>query len=306
MKKIQVFFAGILLLFITVPAIAQQGEPALVTITYAFVHVNDTNHRESPIRENMALCVGQNSSKYTNAINEDRIRKSVKAIRNLPPVPPPVAADGSVKVVRGHPMAIVYGRGYTQDCLFQHIKEKKLNIESNLGSTLYLTEASLPKINWKLDKETRKIGEYTCQKAVGDYVGRTYTAWFTTELPFRNGPWKLNGLPGLILEASDAKNEVAFLYKDISRDTTYRDTDMYNKDQLIKVNAKAYERAYEAYLNDPQGVVLSQHSDESSITLAYVDSTGKITVGDKAKALVEQFKKETVSNTNNPLELIKQ
>ena len=116
----------------------------------------------------------------------------------------------------------------------------------------------------------------------------------------------LNGLPGLILEASDSKNEVSFLYKSISRDTADRTTALFNKDLLVKANQKNYERAYEAYLNDPKGVVLSQMPGETTVALGYIDSTGKIKMGEKALPFIEQYRKETVANTNNPLELKKQ
>lgn len=58
-------------------------------------------------------------------------------------------------------------------------------------------------INWNLLDETKKINNFTCQKATGKFRGRTYTAWFTSEIPLSYGPWKLNGLPGLILEVYD-------------------------------------------------------------------------------------------------------
>ena len=68
-------------------------------------------------------------------------------------------------------------------------------------------------IDWKIAKETKKIGEFKCQKAETDFRGRHYTAWFAPEIPINNGPWKLQGLPGLILEASDDKKQVSFVFE---------------------------------------------------------------------------------------------
>ena len=86
---------------------------------------------------------------------------------------------------------------FSRDIGFTYVKEKK------------------PKINWEIKNETKKIGKYKCRKAEAEFRGRNYTAWFTTEIPLPFGPWKLQGLPGLILEAYDAKKEVYFYFKKI-------------------------------------------------------------------------------------------
>jgi GLPGLI family protein len=67
-----------------------------------------------------------------------------------------------------------------------------------------------PLIDWKISSDTATFGGLHCQKATGHFKGRDYTAWFCPDLPVHTGPWKLNGLPGVIVDAHDAKNEVVF------------------------------------------------------------------------------------------------
>ncbi len=65
----------------------------------------------------------------------------------------------------------------------------------------YLTSEKMPETKWMLQAERDTICGYSCQKATGEYAGRAWTAWFAEVLPTRFGPWRLNGLPGLILRA---------------------------------------------------------------------------------------------------------
>lgn len=74
-----------------------------------------------------------------------------------------------------------------------------------------LVEEAITTIPWQILNETRVIANLECQKAVGKFRGREYTVWFTRKIPVRFGPWKLQGLPGLILEATDKTNQVQFL-----------------------------------------------------------------------------------------------
>lgn len=64
--------------------------------------------------------------------------------------------------------------------------------------------------HWQITEEVDTVFGYSCQKAITDYAGRSYSAWFTTDIPINDGPWKFFGLPGLILKVGD--NEGVFQY----------------------------------------------------------------------------------------------
>lgn len=98
----------------------------------------------------------------------------------------------------------------TSDNIYLNEKESSLYINKNFNRNNYLIKEALEKINWKIEQETKEILGYVCQKATGICKGRLYTAWFTTDIPASLGPWKLHGLPGLILEAYDARQWIKF------------------------------------------------------------------------------------------------
>jgi len=91
-----------------------------------------------------------------------------------------------------------------------YVDKGKLFTVKTTYSQSYLIAGEGDKIDWKIDRETKSILGYTCQKATGVCKGRKYTAWFTTDIPASFGPWKLQGLPGLILEAYDDRYFIKF------------------------------------------------------------------------------------------------
>ena len=54
--------------------------------------------------------------------------------------------------------------------------------------------------DWQFSSDTLTVLGYVCQKATTSFRGRDYEAWFSPEIPIKEGPWKLYGLPGLILK----------------------------------------------------------------------------------------------------------
>lgn len=101
------------------------------------------------------------------------------------------------------------------------INRKQNLLTERLFEGLYLknyfaVQEALPKMKWKLTNEKKTIGGYNCKKASVEFRGRTYDAWYTVKIPIALGPWKFNGLPGLILEVNDLKSIYKWQVKLIS------------------------------------------------------------------------------------------
>jgi len=97
-----------------------------------------------------------------------------------------------------------------------------INIESNellsyvtLFKKTYVIQETVPKITWDIKNEFKQLNNIQCQKAEGYFRGRIYTVWFANDLSLPFGPWKLHGLPGIIMEASDSKKEIYYRAKKI-------------------------------------------------------------------------------------------
>lgn len=62
-----------------------------------------------------------------------------------------------------------------------------------------------------MDTTENKAEGYDCVMATANYHGRDWTVWFAPEIPMQEGPWKLTGLPGLILEATESTGQHSFI-----------------------------------------------------------------------------------------------
>lgn len=67
-------------------------------------------------------------------------------------------------------------------------------------------EESLDTMEWTLEEGTETICGYPCNKATTTYGGREWTVWYTSDIPTSAGPWKFNGLPGLVMAAQDSES----------------------------------------------------------------------------------------------------
>ena len=230
-------------------------EPVLYNVVYEFKHVRDLSQKNNPLVTNMILSLGKESSRYcSEKLYNERINPVQKKDNQVQSTP-----KTSVTVTGGPMLTVGKGGVIINEEIVKNRANATLETVGNLAFKTYYVPENLPKIDWSLQNEKKVIGKYNCQKATGKYAGRTYEAWFTSELPFSDGPFKLNGLPGLILEAQDATGEVIFTFKEISQSPKENEVvSSFLKDKRsIKAAPKDYNRSLEAFTTDPESATLA-------------------------------------------------
>ena len=120
--------------------------------------------------------------------------------------------------------------------VYKNYPTGQMTITDRISSQGYRYADSLHTQTWTMGDSTREVLGYTCQQATADFRGRRWTAWFATDIPISDGPWKLGGLPGLILEAYDEGQQHIFTAVGLER----------VKDELIIFNQKdGHNRRFE-------------------------------------------------------------
>jgi GLPGLI family protein len=270
---------------------AQTPDKAIWLAHYNFTHKADTSQGATLYTEKFILLLGKNASVYRSLdkqLNEEataaEIASQVKASAN------PHAVD---LTLHGAPVT-------TTDEYYQYIGDNKLYTEKKIIN-YYVTEEPMPVINWKVTKDTMSFAGQRCQKAMAHFKGRDYIAWFSPDLPFRNGPWKLNGLPGLIVEAYDTKKEVVFNFAGFEDKS--QSTDMISVDQTdIKASVDELEKLHQAQLADPRGFAKAMRGGGSTKQKRATESPlNSVSAADiKSINIVSTAPKVPV---NNPIEL---
>jgi len=194
---------------------AQSPEPILARAVYEYVHVLDTNNRANMYTEEMLLAIGQNASVYTSLAKIYQTRSLEKQ------------KEDATKNYTGNDFPVVRykaGRYTTPTEIYRFDTDRKVFVKEFLIRD-YLYEEPEVTPNWSLKDDTTSFLGIHCQKATTNFKGRAWEVWFASEIPFQAGPWLLAGLPGLIIEAKDSKNEVFFHLKGFEKAQKSKDLD---------------------------------------------------------------------------------
>lgn len=140
-----------------------------------------------------------------------------------------------------------------------------MKVYDTAGMEQYVVEEPIENIDWTIVEDSvKKVLGYDCIMATADYHGRKWTAWFTPEIPLQAGPWKLAGLPGLILEA-DADNGVYSFVATGIQNTTRQISQVYLADRYQKVSRKDLLKAKRSFLDNPLGQINAKYGDKGVV-----------------------------------------
>lgn len=96
--------------------------------------------------------------------------------------------------------------------IFRSKSDNRMTVYDKAGSLEYgVYTEPLGEIQWEITDSAKTVLGYECVMATANYHGRDWTVWFAPDIPLQEGPWKICGLPGLILEASESTGQHSFV-----------------------------------------------------------------------------------------------
>lgn len=188
-------------------------------------------------------------------------------------------------------------------------RKKNSTVHSNyiMVQNMFIVETN-DKINWNLVDETKTIGGYKLQKATAKYGGRNWTAWFTKEISLNEGPYKFKGLPGMIFEIYDDKDNFKFsLVKSYKLSKTYDTLEILEKfggQNAVKIPEARLKKMMLDYYNDPLHTFKEHYKNNTNPDAHFMVMGIEVKSPEQFKELSEMMQKNIKKN-NNPIELDK-
>lgn len=161
--------------------------------------------------------------------------------------------------------------------------------------------------NWKILPDKEKIGAYNTQKATTEFGGRKWTAWFSTELPFQDGPYKFHGLPGLIVKVEDDEKNYSWTLQGNKNVENWEEFSFAEKantkygmsNTAVATTKEKFTKSYENFKADPLAEARPYMTPE------FLNRTmpgSSKTFGEMMKEQ-EKLLKDFFGSNNNPIEI---
>lgn len=232
MKK---FLAFVSVCFMTIMANAQKAD---IKVSYVEKY---SNHLDFPLQKKFILHANKSISKFCDPVGEyvDSLRSTPKGEKEY--------VDMLTKAIEsgGEPMS-----SSSDLWVFQSLEDEAVTVFDISGDDMYTYSESWNEMEWEIKDSVKTVLGYECIMAITNYHGREWIVWFAPELPLSYGPWKLRGLPGLILEAEDSQGKYRFEANGIVKDSSEIQP-LYAKDKYFVAKRKEMLKSDRFILENP-------------------------------------------------------
>ena len=270
--NIKTLLALALLLFIYDPSNAQNfpKDTLRYEIIYDYSYQVNKEDTLSKQKEQMVLKIAKNFSFYAS-LNKSKLKDLEKNWKE---------SDG-LPDRKSLPRTKLY---YT--IVKEYVKNQMIFGDS-FGQSHFYFSKDLEKFEWKLTEEQKEILGYSCKKATTKFAGRDYVAWYTTEISVADGPYKFQGLPGLILAVYDSSKHFQYTVSSIKNSASF-----YNTEDHFKKSTPITSDEYK---------LVKRRNKEKPST--FMNSAG-MTFPQEFLDGADQRAKDKMKFENNPMELI--
>ena len=236
---------------------------SLMQVTYKVRSITDSLAPDKVAEDDMILQIGASGiSKFyvDTRIQDSIIQSRISAAR----------MSGSMTIQPGtNLLGDNVGSG-NRSIIFKNWPNKSITVTDRVVTDTYSYTEPSNQIKWQILPNTDTILSYLCQKAMTTFRGRNYEAWFASDIPIGEGPWKFSGLPGLILKVYDTREHYVFECIGMEQSQVpmeYADLDYFttSRRNLARVSRRFYE--------DPIAATRGAGSMEASIRAAAIAST---------------------------------
>ena len=159
------------------------------------------------------------------------------------------------------------------------VTDNKFYYYDKVGTERFCYKEDIPLLNWVVSDSTKTILGYECFLASVDYHGRKWIAWFSPEIPVAAGPWKLQGVPGLIFEATTEDGLYRFEADGIQQ-TEKPISPIYLANEYEKTDRIKFLKAKRGFMDNPVGAINAQFSG-SGVSIRSVRISGDTDSGSK-------------------------
>lgn len=247
MNQISIFISLFISLFLGYSSslFAQKIDNTHLRITYFYQQINDTvNH--TGLHEDFILDIGDKFSKYESLnsyLTNDTIMKMEQQHLSSEEI------QTRLRNIFDYEFSLRVFKNYPNNGNITFVDYVFLN--------KFSYREAMNQMKWNITNEKDTLLGYPIQKATCSYHGRIWNAWFTTEIPISDGPWKFNGLPGLILKVRDSQLQFGFTAKGIEK--YQKPINMYFAEKgasdPIRTTIENYYKHLKGYKNNPSAAL---------------------------------------------------